>query len=226
MRFYRISLFILARIDDYSRYSVGLNACQNEQGDTVKTHLIRYFKEFGLPKQINVDNGNPWGSADLESHTALAIWLMKCGVRLSHSSPYHPQTNGKAERFHRTLKLEVLHNKLYKSCFDIQRTFDEWRHIYNYRRPHDALGGQAPYSRYVQSTRRFSGKPKPVEYDSSEVIRKVHSTGMIRFKGSRYRVGKGLGGEYVAIRETDQEAEYSCFFMDLFIKKFTIGGPL
>ena len=216
----------LTIIDDYSRYSIGLDACQNERGETVKAHLIRCFKEFGLPQQINVDNGNPWGSADLDSYTTLAVWLMKCDVRLSHSSPYHPQTNGKDERFHRTLKLEVLHNKAYKSCSDIQHAFDEWRHIYNYKRPHHALNGKPPCYRYVESSRVLSDKPKLVEYDSSEIVRKVHTSGMIRFKGSRYRAGKGLSGEYVAIRETDQEDRYSIFFMDLFINKFTIDNRL
>ena len=216
----------LTIIDDYSRYSIGLNACRNERRETVKTHLIHCFKTFGLPKQMNVDNGSPWGSADLESVTTLAVWLMKCGVRLSHSSPYHPQTNGKDERFHRTLKLELLHNNSYRNCSDIQRAFDEWRHLYNYKRPHDALEGKPPCDRYVESSRRFSDKPMSVEYDSSEVVRKVHLSGMMRFKGKRYRVGKGLSGEYVVVRETDREDEYSIFFMDLLIKKITTARSL
>ncbi len=103
----------LSIIDDYSRYSVGLSACRDEKKDTVKSCLIACFKEYGLPEQINVDNGNPWGKVNSQGPTQLAVWLMKQEIRLTHSSPYHPQTNGKVERFHRTLKLEVLHEKKY-----------------------------------------------------------------------------------------------------------------
>ena len=88
------------------------------------------------------------------------------------------------------------------------------------------MNGKPPCYRYVKSCRVLSDKPKPVEYDHGEIVRKVHASGKIRFKGRRYQAGKGLSGEYVAIRETGQEDEYSIFFMDLFIKKFTMGSRL
>ncbi len=216
----------LTILDDCSRYSICLSACNDETGATVKSRLIQCFERFGMPDQINVDNGNPWGCADLESHTSIAIWLMKHSVRLTHSAPYHPQTNGKDERFHRTLKLEVLHNKCYRSCHDIQQTFDHWRHIYNCIRPHNALGGHPPTTRYQNSPRAFKDKPRAVDYDSSDIVRKVHTSGFVRFKGERYRIGKGLGGENVAIKETDQPDQKAIFFMDLFIKKITLKGTI
>lgn len=211
----------LTIIDDYSRYSIGLKACENEQKQTVKTHLIACFKNYGLPEQINVDNGNPWGHSDLESYTSLGIWLMKQGIRLSHSAPYHPQTNGKDERFHRTLKLEVLHNRRYEQCAEVQDVFDSWRHIYNYKRPHDALGGQPPSHRYVESSRSYTDKPIKIHYEADEKVRRVQSNGSIRFKGQRFRIGKALHGEDVAIRETEKDGEFSIFFIDLFIKKIS-----
>lgn len=217
----------LTILDDYSRYSIGLEACSNQTGETVKRHLVSCFEEFGLPEQINVDNGAPWGNSLLEGATRLVVWLSKWGIRVSHSTPYHPQTNGKDERFHRTLKLEVLHERSYPSCQEIQRAFDQWRHLYNYKRPHDALKGQAPYTRYRISSRSFTNPPEEVGYESDEIVRKVHSdTGMIRFKGHRYRVGKGWGGEYVALRETAQADEWSVFFMNTFIKKINVEKAL
>lgn len=98
----------LTILDDCSRFSITLTACGNETSSVVKGHLTTIFQEYGLPNQINVDNGNPWGSADLTSYTSLQVWLMKLGIKVTHSAPFHPQTNGKNERFHRTLKLEVL----------------------------------------------------------------------------------------------------------------------
>lgn len=210
----------LTIIDDYSRYSLGLSTCHNEKTDTVKNYLITRFKAFGLPNQINVDNGNPWGKGNGESYTKLAVWLIKLGVRLSHSAPYHPQTNGKNERFHRTLKLEVLHERTYKDFKAMQSVFDKWRHIYNYSRPHDALDGQTPSSRYQRSDREYREATCDFDYDKNDIVRKVHeSNGNFRFEGRRYRAGKGLCGEYIAIRETANPNEFSIFFMDTFIKK-------
>lgn len=219
--------FPLTIIDDYSRYSIGLQACGNERLESVKTVLINCFQQFGQPRQINVDNGNPWGNSHSDTPVMLTIWLIKHGIRLSHSSPYHPQTNGKDERFHRTLKLEVLYNKLYESCVDVQKAFDLWQHEYNYLRPHDALNGRPPVTRYCLSSTPYEEKTLPYDYNSGEVVRKVHSaTGLFRFKGLRFRAGKGLCGEYISIRETSEPDEFSIFFIDTFIKKFKLEDGL
>ncbi|WP_218576005.1 MULTISPECIES: integrase core domain-containing protein, partial [unclassified Pseudomonas] len=67
--------------------------------------LVEVFQRFGLPARINVDNGPPWGSPRNPGEiTELSIWLIRLGIRISYSRPYHPQTNGKIERFHRSLK--------------------------------------------------------------------------------------------------------------------------
>lgn len=213
----------LTILDDHSRFSIKLKACRDEQGKTVKSQLIQSFKQYGLPKQINVDNGSPWGDSASNNHTWLAIWLIKQGVMLSHSAPYHPQTNGKDERFHRTLKLEVLHDRLYKHCEEMQCAFDDWRHVYNHKRPHDALNGKAPSSRYQESNRTYSDQLKTAEYEEGEIVRRVDlGNGSFGFKGKRYKAGKALQGEYIAIRETEVSGEYSMFFMDVFIKKFSL----
>jgi len=213
----------LTILDDYSRYSIGLKACRNEQSATVQSSLTAIFQDFGLPTQINVDNGNPWGAADLNSLTSLQVWLFKLGIRLSHSAPYHPQTNGKDERFHRTLKLEVLHNNVYQDCQKIQKAFNQWRDIYNYQRPHEALGGLPPSSRYQVSTRKFPTTLPQAEYESGTIVRRVDETsGLFSFKGNKYRAGKGLGGEYIALRETQYLDEFAIFFLDQFIKKIKL----
>ncbi|MBU0455229.1 MAG: IS481 family transposase [Gammaproteobacteria bacterium] len=213
----------LTIIDDHSRYAVCLKACRNEQMLTVKERLIDVFRRYGLPEQINVDNGNPWGSSNSKSYTALQIWLLKLGIKVSHSAPYHPQTNGKDERFHRTLKLEVLHQKRYVSLEEVQEAFDEWQYIYNYRRPHLALGGEAPSSRYKESKRRYPERLLEVEYEEGAMVKRVDAkSGSIYFKGSRYRIGNGLYGEYIELKETERADQVAVFFMDQFIKNLRL----
>ena len=217
----------LTILDDCSRYSIELHACKNEQEGTVKERLIEVFKDYGLPKQINVDNGAPWGCSGLNSVTSLKIWLYKLGVYVSYSAPYHPQTNGKDERFHRTLKLEVLHDRKYKSCQDIQYTFDSWQHIYNFKRPHEALNGKTPGSRYHVSPKKLPDKLPQPEYPSDAIVRKTkEKDGSFSFKGGVYYAGQALGGEYIEIRETDKTDEFAVFFMDQFIRKCKIGATI
>ena len=84
-----------------------LKACANQQGETVRGHLESTFRRYGLPEAIFVDNGSPWGDGSGERWTGLGVWLLKLGVESDPRRPVHPQSRGKNERFHRTLKAEV-----------------------------------------------------------------------------------------------------------------------
>ncbi|MBB5506631.1 transposase InsO family protein [Paraburkholderia sp. JPY681] len=115
----------LTMLDDHSRYNVTLDACIGTDTRTVQHHLERTFRRYGLPPRINADNGSPWGSPSQAGQlTELAIWLIRLGICLSHSRVAHPQTNGKEERFHRTLKAEVIAGHHFKDLPSAQRAFD------------------------------------------------------------------------------------------------------
>src|SRR6266851_5940664 len=78
-----------------------------------------------LPERMLMDNGSPWGN-DLEhQYTPLTVWLLLLGVGVSHSRPYHPQTQGKDERFHRSLKVEVLAQRIFGDFEPMQIRFEE-----------------------------------------------------------------------------------------------------
>jgi len=94
----------LTVLDDHSRYDLCLEACANERGSTVQGRLERTFRRYGLPEAFFVDNGAPWGDSSGQHWTKLGVWLLKLGISVLHSRPYHPQSRGKNERFHRTLK--------------------------------------------------------------------------------------------------------------------------
>ena len=99
----------LTVLDDHSRYVVCLQACLNQKTETVQTQLTATFRRYGLPERMTMDNGAPWGNDLQHQFTPLTAWLIRLGVAISHSRPYHPQTQGKDERFHRTL--DVDHHK-------------------------------------------------------------------------------------------------------------------
>jgi transposase InsO family protein len=98
----------LTVVDDHSRYDLCLQACADQRGDTVRDRLQATFRHYGLPEAFFVDNGSPWGDPSGEHWTRFEVWLLKLGIAVIHSRPYHPQGRGKNERFHRTLNAEVL----------------------------------------------------------------------------------------------------------------------
>ena len=204
----------LTVLDDHSRYALGLRACGDERTDTVRSELTAIFRVYGLPRTILADNGPPWGEPTRRagSLTALEVWLMRLGVRVTHGRPYHPQTQGKDERFHRTLKAEVLAYRRFADMPAAQGGFDGWREVYNVRRPHQALGMQVPASRYRLSPRAFPQTLPPIEYGPDDQVRRVRPDGLVRFKGRGWRLTRGLIGYPVAIRPTHPDGVHEVYF--------------
>ena len=191
----------LTVLDDHSRYALAIEACGNEQDQTVRACLERVLRRYGLPQRILADNGSPWGSAGHEI-TAFAVWLIDLGVRLVHGRPCHPQTQGKEERFHRTLKAEVLDGRFFAGLSEAQDAFERWRSVYNTRRPHEALGLNTPSSRYVASPRSMPSAILPPEYEPQALVRTVCQASWISFQGRRIKAPKALAGRRVALRAT------------------------
>ena len=203
----------LTMIDDHSRFALCLAACANEQGTTVKKHLETTFRRYGLPQAMFVDNGGPWGFTLDEPWTRLGVWLLKLGVGVIHSRPYHPQSRGKNERFHRTLKAEVFAFARFGDLAAVQRALDRWRVIYNLERPHEALDQHVPASRYRPSTRPMPERLPQVEYDDHEIVRSVSTTkAYVSFKGRLWKVPQAFRGERLAIRPLATDGRYGVFF--------------
>jgi len=213
----------LTVLDDHSRYNVILKACGNERTDTVQNALIDSFRRYGLPNRITMDNGSPWGNTQFNDLTPLTAWLIHLGIRVSHSRPYHPQTQGKDERFHRTLKAEVIIRHQFDDLAHCQRQFNSFRKIYNFERPHESLGMKTPISRYQPSQRCYPENLPAIEYGPGDQVRKVQAKGEIFFKGKVFRVSKALQGHPVALRSTITDGIYSVHFCHQKLKEISLN---
>lgn len=202
----------LTVLDDHSRYAVGLEACADERGATVQERLIIIFRRYGLPRGILVDNGSPWGSDREHPYTPLTVWLLRLGLRVIHARPYHPQTLGKDERFHRTLKAEVLQYCQGLDLAGCQRRLESWRLTYNLERPHEALGLAPPVSRYRESPRPFPERLPQWDYGPADQVRKIQAQGWFSFRGREYRLSKAFRGEAVALRPTLSDGVWEVYF--------------
>jgi len=202
----------LTVLDDHSRFSLGLQACSNETAVTVQQRLTCIFDRFGLPERMLMDNGSPWSGQEVTDNTQLGVWLMRLGIRVTHGRPYPPQTQGKDERFHRTLQAELLGRQTWPDLLSCQRAFDRWRDVYNLERPHEALSMAVPASRYRPSGRPFPAVLPPIDYGPDAIVRRVQGKGEIYFRGRVYRLGRAFIGHPVALRPTVRDGQWRVVF--------------
>jgi len=217
----------LTVIDDHSRFNLVLQACASETYHDVQPALERCFRRYGLPQRISCDNGPPWGTTRREDRlTQLGAWLIHLGIGLSHARPYHPQTNGKDERFHRTLDNGLLKRRILVDYDDAQRAFDEYRDLYNLVRPHDALQLAVPASRYRCSDRQYPQSLPTIEYDSNLPVRIVDVSGRISFKNQRFRISKALYGKPVSLQpDPDNDAIHRVYFCHHHVRSIDLRYP-
>ena len=202
----------LTVLDDCSRFLLALRACANETRQTVQEQLKSIFRTYGLPDRMLMDNGAPWGDDGNNPYTRLTVWMLRLGIGISHGRPYHPQTQGKDERLHRTLNAELISRRLFSDLVDCQSAFDSWRDTYNHVRPHQALEMSVPGELYEPSPRPFPEVLPPVSYDTGDIVRKVDVSGRISFLHHKFRVGKAFHEQPVALRPTDTDGVFDVFF--------------
>jgi len=139
------SCYPLSMLDDHSRYLLGLWPLPSPNGQAVRAALEGLFRAQGVPQALLLDHGSPWWSpSNGHGLTRLSVWLLGQNIRVLFAGLRHPQTQGKVERFHRTLKERTRHRGLPASLAEWQDWAQEFRQEYNELRPHEALGMRTP----------------------------------------------------------------------------------
>jgi transposase InsO family protein len=194
----------LSVLDDYSRYALGLYALGDQRGLGVQRCLIEVFERYGLPEGMLMDHGCPWwSSTNSFGLTWLSVWLLKQGISLHHGRTNHPQTQGKVERFHRTLKDSLRHHGEPETLVGFQESLSRFQRVYNEERPHEALGMNVPHQHYRPSPRSYQPQPPAWEYPPGTLVKQLNSQGVLDCPGGRRFVCEALANEWVAIEEMD-----------------------
>lgn len=189
----------LSLLDDHSRFAVGLFALSRQDTEAVDRSVVSAFECYGVPEAILMDHGTPWWSTT-NGHglTRFSVSLIKQGIRLVYSGFRHPQTQGKVERFHRTLGEAMIHRGVPQTVPGLGAAFEEFRHEYNEVRPHDSLDMRVPAQVYRPSSKEYQAIPPKWVYPESSEIRNVDAGGFLSLKGHRPFVSEALQGEDVS----------------------------
>ena len=208
--------FPLDIMDDHSCFAIRVEADTHAAGRVIPTFREAFY-EYGMPDSILSDNGAQFAGFR-QGYTQFEKWLMNHDVLPIHGRIKHPQTQGKIERFHRTMKQELLKHYTPTDIADAARALHAWRDSYNCERPHEALGMQCPAAVYVPSARIYCDAVEPYTYGGAFHVIKVNSWGYVRFDRFQIYLSETMAGEYIEFRpHRDRDTFVACY------RNFAIG---
>jgi transposase InsO family protein len=140
---------IISWLDDHSRYLLGLTACARVGGDDVVATFTAAGEAHGWPAATLTDNGTVYTARFTGGRNGFEYLLAYLGIRQKNGTPGHPQTQGKIERFHQTLKRWLEHQPAARTMAALQSQLDRFRTDYNDHRPHRATGRSTPGAAYA-----------------------------------------------------------------------------
>jgi transposase InsO family protein len=199
-------------LDDHARFLLAALACPSPSGEAAWACFAQASSAFGLPRQLLSDNHLSFTGRLFGIEVAFQRRLAQIGVQLINAAPAHPQTLGKLERFHRTLKEWLADEGPALDLEQLQLLLDRFRQHYNGERPHQGIGNATPAERYLP------GPPPPAppveqalaERDTSRAeppataLRTVSPSGIVRYNGLAIIVGRRFAGARVQVAEIGQ----------------------
>ena len=194
----------LTGIDDHSRFVVCAGLMTRATSRAVCSHFAEAMRRYGVPQEILTDNGTVFtGRFGIKDTEVLFDRICReNGIDHLLTAPRRPQTTGKIERFHRTMRQEFLTGRVFDDLVSAQRALDRWVASYNTERPHSALGMAAPASRFSTAE---TGRPADTSALLGErsgegwVSRRVAANGVISVAWQQISCGKHRGGRRVDI---------------------------
>ncbi len=187
---------------NFSRFLLGAFAHSGPLISSSKRDFEKVFREYGLPKAILTDNGNPFSSIAINGLSQLSVWWTELGIEHLLTQPASPGQNGKHERMHREMKRSVTkppgkdmeHQSEMLKVFQID---------YNENLKHGGLDNATPASVYENSTREYPDKIDGPDYPIDFETRKVDTSGKFSWHNRNISVSKTLTSKNIGLEEID-----------------------
>ena len=200
--------------DDHSRLCLASRAFLITKGDDVVDVFHDTASTWGYPASVLTDNGAVYNAASRKGKTLFELDLERLGILYKHSRPYHPQTCGKIERFHQTLKKYLARRKPATSLRVLQRQIDRFVELYNTERPHRAIGRRTPIDAYCARDKARPGVPLGTTQFRVRTD-KVHQSGKVTLRyDSKFvhiGVGRRFGGTPIRLYVADRDVRVVTF---------------
>jgi transposase InsO family protein len=199
--------WIVDCLDDHARYLLCVLACESPTGASAWRCFVAASASYGLPRQLLSDNHVSFTGRLYGTTVAFERRLAGLGVELINARPSHPQTLGKLERFHRTLKDWLAEHEPAEDLAELQALLDRFRSHYNEERPHQAIGDATPGERYRAPPEQPRaelcelGATEEHGYPSHAIVRKVKATGVLSYRQLAINIGMRFAGARVRIVE-------------------------
>jgi len=195
-------------LDDHARYLLSALACASPSGDAAWDCFTSAAAAYGLPRQLLSDNGSIFTGRFLGVEVAFERKLREIGVELLNAAPYHPQTLGKLERFHRTLKEWLEDEGPACDLAELQALLERFGAHYNEERPHQGIGDATPHERYAEGFAGAGALAAPTSAQAEEphyppraIVRRVASNGVFAYRRAYINIGVRFAGARVRIVE-------------------------
>lgn len=216
--------YTLDVLDDHSRFSLCVEP-HLTTANVVVPVFEKLFAQYGLPDAILSDNGAQFAGFR-RGYTRFERWLMELDILPIHGRIRHPQTQGKIERFHRTMNSELLKHRVFLDIDDARKQMHAWRDKYNCLRPHEAIGMHTPSEIYVPSLRRLPDKVEEYQYSGLFHVVKVNSWGYVRFGGHQVYLSESMAGQYIEFRPSADDERFIACFRNFAIAEFDAHSGL
>jgi transposase InsO family protein len=199
-------------LDDHARFLLAAIACASPSGVAAWDCFAAASSAYGLPRQLLSDNHLSFTGRLYGFEVAFERKLAEVGVELINAAPAHPQTLGKLERFHRTLKEWLSDEGPAADLEHLQLLLDRFRPHYNVERPHQGIGNQTPAERYLPGPApaallgelQLAEAERGPDYPPHSLVRKVWRNGVVSYDGLAITLGKRYAGAVVRIVEVGE----------------------
>lgn len=183
---------VLNFLDDHSRLLLRSKAHYVVTGQIVVNEFLSAVSDYGPPQSTLTDNGMVFTARSRGGRNAFEYLLDELGIEQKNSRSHHPQTQGKIERFHQTLKKWLSAQPKPHSVAELQVLIDKFQELYNNQRPHKALKGKTPQAQYIS---RPKAKPSndPIFGPSRTRTDRVDKEGKVSLRraGRMHHLGVG-----------------------------------
>ncbi len=214
-------------LDDHSRFCPGIGVGSTLSGQLAWTTLVLAVEVYGLPEWMLSDNGRCFTGRLDRQQVSFERRLAEAGIRFTHSRPYHPQTCGKVERFHRTQREWLARRDPPTTLVEAAALMATFRAHYNDDRPHEALAGLAPVDRYRP------GDPlllptvdlPPADFTPPGALaRKTRPSGRFGYAGRDFDLGERFASVTVGI--VREPARLHVYYGSSLIQTFLVKAAL